>query len=102
VVIGRVGDALGGCDRASLEICTWRPCSCELGGRNRVSLHEYLEAVDERHVGCCDFFHRLVNLQLWECDNVTLPLSCHGELADGGGSCREARWKLKLHSGVNS
>jgi len=30
--------------------------------------------------------HQLVHLQRWECDNVTLPLSCHGELADGGRS----------------
>jgi len=46
--------------------------------------------------------HQLVNLQPWECDMVTLPLSSHGELADGGQSCKEARRKLKLHSGVNS
>jgi len=46
--------------------------------------------------------HQLVNLQLWECDNVTLPLSCQGELVDGSRSCREVRSKLKLHSGVNS
>ena len=29
---------------------------------------------------------------------MTLPLSSHGELADGGRSCKEARRKLKLHS----
>jgi hypothetical protein len=46
--------------------------------------------------------HQLANSQPWECDNVTLTLSCHGELADGGRSCSEARRKLKLHSGVNS
>jgi len=34
--------------------------------------------------------------------NVTLPLSCHGELADGSRLCREACRKLKLHSEVNS
>jgi len=28
--------------------------------------------------------HQLVNSQPWECDHVTLPLDCHGELADGG------------------
>jgi len=47
-------------------------------------------------------FHQLVNSQLWECDKVTLPLSSHGEMADGGRLCMEARRKLKLHSGVNS
>jgi len=28
--------------------CTWRPCSCELAGRNRASLEIHLEAVIER------------------------------------------------------
>jgi len=27
--------------------------------------------------------HQLVNLQPWECDMVTIPVSAHGELADG-------------------
>jgi len=67
-----------------------------------VRLDEYLEAVDGRRAQCRDSIHQLVNSQLWECDNVTLPLSSHGELADGGRSCREVRRKLKLHSGVNS
>jgi hypothetical protein len=49
-----------------------------------------------------DSFHYSVNLQSLGCDNVTLPLSPHGELADGGRLCREACRKLKLHSGVNS
>jgi hypothetical protein len=43
-----------------------------------------------------------INSQPWECDQATLPLSSHGELAEDGRSCREARRKLKLHSGVNS
>ena len=30
---------------------------------------------------------------------MTLPWSSRGELADGSRSCREARRKLKLHSG---
>ena len=47
-------------------------------------------------------FHSLVNSQLWECDKVTLPLSSHGELADGGRLCMPASRMLKLHSGVNS
>jgi len=42
------GDTLGGLDRASLEICTWRPRLCELVGFNRASLEIYLEAVIER------------------------------------------------------
>jgi hypothetical protein len=45
--------------------------------------------------------HLLVKSQSWECDNVTLPLSCHGQLADGDRLYSEARRKLKLHSGVN-
>jgi hypothetical protein len=44
---------------------------------------------------------QLVNLQPWECGNLTLPGSCHGEVADGGRLCREAHRKLKQHSGVN-
>ena len=70
-------------------------------GRNRASLDEYWEAVDGRRAGCSDSFHQLVNSQPWECDKVTLPVSCQGELADGGRSCRKARRNLKLHSGVN-
>jgi len=57
---------------------------------------------DRRRAGCCNSIHQLVNLQLWECDEVTLPLSSHGELAGGGQSRTEVRWKLKLHTGVNS
>jgi len=79
-----------------------------------VSLDIHLEAVIERDwmsawrrsmdsvPGTETVFHQLVNSQPWDCDEVTLPLSCHGELADGGRSCMEARRKLKLHSGVNS
>jgi hypothetical protein len=44
---------------------------------------------------------QLFNLQPWECGNLTLPLSCHGEVADGGRLRREARRKLKQQSGVN-
>jgi hypothetical protein len=43
----------------------------------------------------------LVDSPLWECDNVTLPVSCHGDLADGGRSCSEGCRKLKLNSGGN-
>jgi hypothetical protein len=117
---------LEGRNRASLDIqlepvseqawrCTWRPLLCKLGFRNRLTLaihfggrnsarlDEYsVEAVDGRFAGCADFIHELVNSQTWEYDNVTLPLSSHGELADGSRSFREARQKLKLHSGVNS
>jgi len=85
---------------------TWEPWSSEfgdtLGGRDQARLKEYLEAVDGRHAGCRDSINQLVNLQPWECDKVTLPLGSHGELADGSRSCREARRKLKLHSGVYS
>jgi len=66
-----------------------------------VRLDEYLEAVDGRRARCWDTIHQLVNSQPGECDNVPLPLITHGELVDGGRSCREVRRKLKLHSGVN-
>jgi hypothetical protein len=42
-----------------------------------------------RRSRCWDSMHQLVNLQLWEYDEVTLPLSAHGELAGGGRSNRE-------------
>jgi hypothetical protein len=45
---------------------------------------------------------QLVDLQMWECDQVTVSLRSDGELADGGRSGKEAHQKLKLHSGVNS
>jgi len=31
--------------------------------------------------------HQLLDSQTWECDQVTVPFSPHGELADGGRSC---------------
>ena len=53
----KFGDALGGPAGVNLEMhseivirwvwsCTWRLCSCELGGRNRANLEIHLEAVD--------------------------------------------------------
>jgi hypothetical protein len=91
------GDALGGHDSANLDAvigrgwrCTWGPQSSELrdasGGHDRARLKEYLEEVDRRRTGFCDSIHQLVNSQLWECDEVTLPLSSYRELADGGQS----------------
>jgi len=85
-----VRDALGGCDRASLMMrweavfewtnrCTASPWLSEfgdeLGGHDRATLEEYLEALDRRCTGCWDCIYHLVNSQLWECDEVTLPLS---------------------------
>jgi len=49
-----------------------------------------------------DSVPQLVDSQTWERDKVTVSLSSHGKLADGGRSCKEACRKLKLHSGVNS
>jgi len=37
-------DVVGGGDRVSLEICSWRPQLSEFGGRNRGSLEMHLEA----------------------------------------------------------
>jgi len=81
--------------------CTWRARSCKHVGRNGASFDEYLKAADGRHARCWDSYHQLVNSHLWQWDNVNSPLSCYGELAESGWSCREARQKLKLHSGVN-
>jgi hypothetical protein len=80
--LSEIGDALGGHDGARLE--------------------EYLEVVDERCAVCYHSISLLVNTHQWEHDKVTLPLNSHGELDDGSQSYKEARWKLKLHSGVNS
>ena len=72
----------------------------ELGGRNRARLEIHLKAMIERDWTSTwrssmdgapvaeTVFHQLVNSPPWECGKVTLPLSSHGELADGGRSCR--------------
>jgi hypothetical protein len=44
---------------------------------------EYLQAVDGLRARCWDSINQLVNLQLLECDKVTLVLSSHGEMVDG-------------------
>jgi hypothetical protein len=49
-----------------------------------------------------DSISQLVDWQTLERDKVTVSLSSHGELADGGQSSNEALRKLKLHSVVNS
>jgi len=43
-----------------------------------------------------------INSQPWECDKATVPLSSHGELAEGCRSCRTVSRKVKQNSGVNS
>ena len=43
-------------------------------------LEEYLETVDGQWAGCDDSIHELVNLQPWEQEKVTLPVSSQGEL----------------------
>jgi len=60
------------------------------------------ETVDWRRAGFLHSVLERVNMQLWECNDLTLSLSSNGELAGGGRSCREACRKMKLHSGVNS
>jgi len=120
----KFGDTLGSHDRVNLkavmewvwrltwrvwssefERCTWRLWSREfgdtLGGSDRARLDQYLEAVDGRCAMYWDSIHHFVNLQPCEYDNVILPLRSHGELADGGRSCREVCRNLKKHSGVN-
>jgi len=103
--------------------CTWRPWSCELAGRNQASLEIHLEAAIEwfwgytwrpwsskiwqvlggsRWTARKDSIYQLVNSQLWECDNLTLPLKLLWRTGWWRSIGREVGWKLKLHSGVNS
>jgi len=80
-----------GINRDSLEIhleammdwvrrCNWSPWSSEMREERD------LEAVDGRHAGCWDSINRSSNLQLCECDEVTLSLSSYRELAGGSQS----------------
>jgi len=82
--------------------CTWRPRLSEFGytlvGWDRARL----EADNGWPAKHRDSIHQLADSQPWDCDKVNSPLSSDGELAEGGRSGREARRKLKLHSGVNS
>jgi len=91
--LNNFGDALQGRTQANLVIY--------FGGRERVRLERYLEAVERQCTGCFNSIHQLVDSQTRECAKLSLLLSAHGELADGSRSCREACGKLKLHSGVN-
>jgi hypothetical protein len=72
------------------------------GCHDRERLDEYLKPNDGQCTGCWHSIHQLVDFQTWECEKVTLRLSYHGELADGGRSCKEVRRKLKLHSGFDA
>jgi len=101
------GDALGGRDWVNSEMhlhavivrvwrCTWRPLSSVIGG--------VLEGgwYDARQVLRLCSSVSYSNWQPSGCDEVSLPLSSNGELAGGSRSCKEARRKFKLQSGVNS
>jgi hypothetical protein len=92
-------DAPGGRNGASLETHLeavieriWRyPWKLQLsefrdalGGYDRARLDKDLEAVNGWRATCYDSVHQLVNSQLGEFDDVTISLSLHGELADGG------------------
>jgi len=64
-----------------------------------VRLDEYLEVLDlkvivESRTGYSDSIYQLANWPPWDCDERTIPLTCHGELGGGGQSCREGSWKL--------
>ena len=98
-------DALAHYDSVSLDTdleamiewasrCTWRPRSSksrdELPGQDQGSLERYIEVVLVWHTGCWKSIHGMVNLRLWVCDKVTLPLSVHRQLVSGGWSCRVA------------
>jgi len=107
--------------------CTWRRWSCEfrdtVGGGEWGSLEIHLEAVIElvwrytwrlwlSEIGRVlgggwwtvrwDWIHQLVDSQPWECDDLTLPLKLVWRTGWWWSFSREVRWKLKLHSGVNS
>jgi len=86
----RFRDALGCRERVSLQIhleaaiewvwrCIRRPWSYELGGHTGASLDEYLEGVDGQRARCWTSFRQLVDLQLWDCEMVTLPLTTNGK-----------------------
>jgi len=103
--LNECGDTLQGHDGANLEAgigcvwsCTWRPYLSEfgesLGGGDQARLDMYLDVGGGRHVRCCDTIDQFDSSQPWECDKATSSLSSHGELADGGRSCRDGRWKL--------
>jgi len=87
--------------------CTWRPWSSDFGdtlvGHDLARSGEYLEVFNRRRAGCWDSIQQLVNSQPWESDEVTLPLSSHGELAGGGRSVgRHPRiWSYILGSTCN-
>ena len=78
-----------------------------VAGYDRARLEEYLELVDleeveGRRARCWDSIHRLVNSEMWECDEETSPLKVLWRTGWWRSIGREVRHKLKLHSGVNS
>jgi len=98
------GDAIGDRDWMNSEIDSEAMIEWDY---DWARLEEYLEvvdleAVDGRRAKCRDSIHRLVNLKLWECDEVTLPWKLLSRTGWWWSIGREVRRKLKLHSGVNS
>jgi len=94
----------GGCDLMHLR-CIWRPCWHQVrdadGGHDRARLEECIEAVDGRCTRCLDSIQLLVHLQMFKCEEVTVPGSPHGDMAGSCRSCRGACRKLLLQSGLN-
>jgi len=95
--LSQFGNALGGNNIARSVMhsetmikksfkCSPRLYSSDFGdapaGHDQARLKENLNVVDGRPAGCWgDTILRLVKLQPWECDKVTLPLHTHGDLA---------------------
>jgi len=92
--LSKFGDALGGRDRASFDLHL-------VAVIERDWMSTWRQSMDGAPVAVT-VSHELVNSQPWDCDKVTLTLSTHGALADGGRSYLEAPRNLKLHSWVNS
>jgi len=61
-----------------------------------------LEGVDRRRARCSDPIPGLVNLKLWQCDEVTVTWKLLWKTGWWRSIGREARLKLQLHSRANS
>jgi len=114
----KLREALGGRDRASLEMhlearieqvwrCTWRPWSCWLAARNHASLEIHLEAVIERVWRCswrtrsrelrrCSWRPWLIEFgdALWGCDRASLEIHLQAIIErDWRSTWRRSIWR---------
>ena len=111
--LSEFGDALGGRDRATLEMhweavieqvwrCTGRPWSREfeyaLGGHNRASLEMHFEAVIKR-LWRCYWRPRLSECRdiLWGCDSASLEIHLQPMIErDWKRTCSWSIWRLSM------